>query len=317
MKWNKRVYGVIGISSIMSNWNADFSHRPKTTINGDIFGSDKALKYPMKRMWENAGEKVLAIKSYIIPEATGAGKEKNKLQPRDLQERYEYIFGKIDKDTPSKEVLKNLFCAVDVMNFGTTFAVPGQNISITGAVQIGQGYNRYKDADIHTQDILSPYRNSNEKSEDNTTSSLGTKIVTDEAHYFYPFSVNPQNYRDYEKLGIEGFEGYSQEAYLLFKKAALISATAFNTNSKAGCENEFTLFIECKDDSEIYLPSLDEYIEFIKGKDEGKNTISLEWLGKLVENKRDDIDGIEIYYNSVTTELNIPQGMDVKIKNLY
>ena len=27
----KRVYGVLGISSIMANWNADFSGYPKTT----------------------------------------------------------------------------------------------------------------------------------------------------------------------------------------------------------------------------------------------------------------------------------------------
>lgn len=59
---NKRVYGVLGISSIMANWNADFTGYPKTTSNGDIFGSDKAFKYPMKKMWENSGEKVLYIK---------------------------------------------------------------------------------------------------------------------------------------------------------------------------------------------------------------------------------------------------------------
>ena len=34
---DKRVYGVLGVSSIMANWNADFSGYPKTTSNGDIF----------------------------------------------------------------------------------------------------------------------------------------------------------------------------------------------------------------------------------------------------------------------------------------
>ena len=58
-----RVYGVIGIRALMSNWNADFTGRPKSTGNGDIFGSDKALKFPMKKMWEKSGEKVLYIKS--------------------------------------------------------------------------------------------------------------------------------------------------------------------------------------------------------------------------------------------------------------
>ena len=64
MIMKNRVYGVVGIKSIMSNWNADFSGRPKTTSNGDIFGSDKAFKYPIKRMWQAEGEKVLYIKSY-------------------------------------------------------------------------------------------------------------------------------------------------------------------------------------------------------------------------------------------------------------
>lgn len=46
---NKRVYGILGISSIMGNWNADFSGYPKSTTDGNVFGSDKALKYPMKK----------------------------------------------------------------------------------------------------------------------------------------------------------------------------------------------------------------------------------------------------------------------------
>ena len=52
---DKRVYGVLGVSSIMANWNADFSGYPKTTSNGDIFGSDKAFKHPMKENVEGSG----------------------------------------------------------------------------------------------------------------------------------------------------------------------------------------------------------------------------------------------------------------------
>ena len=46
----KRVYGILGISSIMANWNADFSGNPKSISDGRIFGSDKAFKYPMKKL---------------------------------------------------------------------------------------------------------------------------------------------------------------------------------------------------------------------------------------------------------------------------
>ena len=88
---NKRVYGVLGISAIMANWNADFTGYPKMTSDGNIFGSDKALKYPMKKMWDNEGEKVLYIKSYDW-EIDSKTKEKQ-MNPRSLGERYIHIFG--------------------------------------------------------------------------------------------------------------------------------------------------------------------------------------------------------------------------------
>ena len=82
-----RVYGVIGIKAKMANWNADFTGRPKSTSNGDIFGSDKALKYPMKKMWENEGKKVLFIKSWKD--------EKGAIVPKQLAERYTYLLEKL------------------------------------------------------------------------------------------------------------------------------------------------------------------------------------------------------------------------------
>ena len=86
---DKRVYGVIGILSKMANWNADFTGYPKTTSDGETFGSDKALKYPMKKMWENQGKKVLYIKSMKFSETK---KKEVVLVPRSLKERYEKIF---------------------------------------------------------------------------------------------------------------------------------------------------------------------------------------------------------------------------------
>jgi CRISPR-associated protein Csh2 len=304
MKLLNRVYGVAAIRSIMANWNADFNARPKTISNGDIFGSDKAFKYPIKRMWLANGEKVLAIKTYKIDNKKDkkTGEAIEKLQPRDLQERYVQIFNTdLDDKTSSKEVLRNLFSAIDVMNFGATFAIEKQNISITGAVQIGQGFNKYEEAQIESQEILSPYRNSNEDKEDATASTLGSKIVTNEAHYFYPFSINPANYQEYAELGIEGFDGYTKEAYQKFKQGCLVAATAFNTNSKSGCENEFALFVVCKPAVNLYLPNLDRYVDFVKGEE--KNTIGLTRLAELLKNHAASIEGIEVYYNPLDTEL--------------
>lgn len=298
---NKRVYGVLGISSIMANWNADFSGYPKTTSDGETFGSDKALKYPMKKMWDNEGKKVLYIKSMRFSE--GKKGEDITLIPRTLKERYEFLFQVKDlkncKDI--KEVLRNLMSAVDVKNFGATFAESGANISITGAVQIGQGFNKYEGTNPEEQQILSPFRDANDNKEEAKNSTLGTKIVSNEAHYFYPFVINPMAYKELTELGVT--EGYTEEDYQNFRRTAIVSATSFATNSKVGCENEFALFVETKADT--YLPSLSEYVSFEKS--EKKNKIILS-CGEFFDQMGDDIKRIDIYYNPHTTELKgIPQ----------
>jgi len=281
----KRVYGVIGIKAKMANWNADFTGRPKSTSNGDIFGSDKALKYPMKKMWENEGKNILFIKSWK--------EEKNSVVPRKLADRYTLLFGEINKKTDTKEVMKNLFSATDVKNLGATFAEEGQNISITGAVQFGQGFNKFDDTNIEVQDILSPFADSTK--EDAKQSTLGTKITVDEAHYFYGFSINPKAYDEYKHI-LDKFDGYTEADYQEFKKVALTSATAYSTNSKFGCENEFALFVECKND-ECYLPDLSDYIKF----DSQNRSIDLSELEELVKDK---YEKVEVYYNPFKLEVS-------------
>ena len=295
---DKRVYGVLGISSIMANWNADFSGYPKTTSDGETFGSDKALKYPMKKMWDNEGKKVLYIKSMRLSDKNKKGEVL--LIPNTLKERYEALFGAMKDCSNMGEVLANLMKAVDVKNFGATFAESGNNIAITGAVQIGQGFNKYSGTNPEEQQILSPFRVENDKS-DKKNSTLGTKIVSNEAHYFYPFVINPLAYKELVELGVT--EGYTEEDYHNFRRTALVSATSFATNSKIGCENEFALFVETRLDA--YLPNLSEYIGFDKA--DGKNMIELQCsdlLGKLSES----IQKIDIYYNPHTTVLKgIPE----------
>ncbi len=281
----KRVYGIIGIKAKMANWNADFTGRPKSTSDGSIFGSDKALKYPIKKMWENEGRNVLYIKSWKELESKKKD-EGNSLVPNTLSDRYNKFFKEIDKTTNTKDVLQNLFSCIDVKNFGATFAEEKQNISITGAVQFGQGFNKFEDTNVEIQDILSPFADSTK--EDAKQSTLGTKITVDEAHYFYGFSINPKAYEEYKNM-IDGFEGYTSKDYEEFKKVAKVSATAYNTNSKFGCENEFALFVECNDD-ECYLPDLSDYIKF----DSDKRSIDLSDIESMIEGK---YEKVEIFYN--------------------
>lgn len=250
-------------------------------------------------MWNEQGEKVLYIKSLKLQENK---KGETEIIPRSLKERYEYIFNVEDlkKVKDRKMVLINLFKAIDVKNFGATFAEEGNNISITGAVQIGQGFNKYDGTNAEEQQILSPFRDASSKSdktkdkEEAKATTLGTKIVSNEAHYFYPFTINPAVYDEYKKLGVT--EGYTENDYQRFKETALIAATSFSTNAKIGCENEFALFVETEKD--LYLPDLSQYITF--KKDDKKNIINM-GCDEIINKLNHRIKNIEIYYNPYTT----------------
>jgi len=291
MKKNNRVYGICGVRSVNSNWNAAFDGNPKTTINGTIYGSDKALKYAIRNYWNENKEKVLYFKSLKIDNKTG------EFGLNDLEERYEQLFGHHLNDKKTKDdkslIYKNLFNALDVENFGATFASKNCNISLTGAVQIGQGINKYEDTNIEVQDILSPFRNSNEKSEESLQGSIGKKIMVDEAHYFYGFSVNPYSYNDISKL--IGVEVYTEEAYEKLKEAMLYAVNNLNTCNKYGCDNEFTLFVNMKENSRATLKDLAQNIKFYK--DGAMNVIDLTGLDFLNDNE--NIESIEIYNDSL------------------
>jgi CRISPR-associated protein Csh2 len=77
--------------------------------------------------------------------------------------------------------------------------------------------------------------------------------------------------------------------YEEFKKVAKHSATAYSTNSKFGCENEFAIFVECKDD-ECYLPDLSDYVEF----DSQARSIDLTKLESLIDGRAQKV---EVFYN--------------------
>lgn len=286
-RMKKRVYGIIGVSSLMSNWNADFTGNPKSTLDGRIFGSDKALKYSFRKLWNDQGRKVLYFKTL----------KKDNLQLMELDEKYEELFGEGEKSGSKKAkgdkeliVLSNLFNTVDGKQFGITFpSKKYSQFSVTGAVQIKQGFNFYKNT-VNIQDVLSPFKNSNNKDADN--SSIGKMIFTDETHYFYPFIINPMAYKEYEKLGLTN--GYTEEDYKLFKETALKSVTALNSASKFGCSNEFALFIET--DEFLDMPVIDRFLSYEKRTNESKAKIKFN-LNSVLELYKKDIKKVEVYYN--------------------
>lgn len=303
MKKNNRVYGVVGIGCKMSMWNADMSLNARRTVDGLIFGSDKALKFAIKDLWDKEGERVLAIKH-----------RDDDYRLLNLKEIYETEFkenlpSKKDKDGNVK-VLKNILQCIDIRNFGATFAVGDVNLGLTGVCQVGQGLNKWENTMTEVIDIISPYVNS---AKEGNATSIGTKTIVNEAHYFYPVTINPSNYDNL--IGIADYEGYQEEDYEKLKKALLVCATALETNSKTGCENEFSLFIECKENSELYLANLDDYIDMYE--DEKDKVIDVTRLQNLLKDKKEEIDTIEIYYNPHKLKLKYDLDSKLVLKDMF
>jgi CRISPR/Cas system type I-B associated protein Csh2 (Cas7 group RAMP superfamily) len=90
--YNNRVFGCAIVKSITSNYNADFSHQPRTLPDGTVFATDKAFKYTIRNFWNDfyTSDKVLFYKSVDA-----------KLQPRTLDERYLDLFNQFNETNTS------------------------------------------------------------------------------------------------------------------------------------------------------------------------------------------------------------------------
>ncbi|AJD29328.1 type I CRISPR-associated protein Cas7 [Clostridium botulinum] len=300
---NKKVYGLLGVTAVRSNYNADFSSHPRTSATGEFIATDKTFKYACRKYWTLDKEKVLAFSNL-----------NDNLNPMTLQEKYEYLFNTtIDKKTTKPiDVLSNLFSCLDVLNFGATFAISKLNFSINGAVQIQQGKNVYEYAKAEKLSLLTPYRNPKDKddgSEKGRTTTAEQHIL-DRAEFIYPFSINPENYDEYVGL-VPNFNGYTEDAYIKFKEAARVGVTSLNTCSKAGCENNFALFIELKDSSKAYLPNLSSYLKY---DFDSINIFDLTNIfTELLEEIKEEVEKVEVYYNKYLSDIVIPN-TDIKVE---
>jgi CRISPR/Cas system type I-B associated protein Csh2 (Cas7 group RAMP superfamily) len=197
--------------------------------------------------------------------------------------------------------LKDLLSCLDVRLFGATYA--GQtNISIHGTCQITHGLNKFTENVIYTEQIMSPFKNSNEASTDSTMTTLGNQSRLQEGHYVHHFSVNPKNIE--EDVKRTSSEGLTTEDIKKLKEGLLNGVTYYDSAAKAGTENEFLLWIQLKPESKIVLPSFVSLIDINEDKE-----IDLSKVSALLSEERikSEIEKIEIYYNKANTKvLNEP-----------
>lgn len=299
--FKNRVFGCVVIKSVNSNYNADFSHQPRTLPDGTVYATDKALKYSVrnyiKKNWSD--EKVFYFKSL-----------NEDMQPRDLEQSYIQYFGEFPKAEKKdaikarKVILENLLKCIDVRLFGGTFARGSSNLSLHGTTQITHSMNRFVEGIIYSEQISSPFRNSNDKSTDSIQTSLGTQFKLKEGHYVHHFSVNPRNLDEMAALVENG--GLQVNDIDKLKEALRCGVTFYDSSAKAGTENEALLWVQLKAGSKLVLPSFVELVEVNNDREINFSKIK-ELLSK--DAIKDEIEKIEVYYNKgITKVVNLPVG---------
>ncbi|MDI6804787.1 MAG: type I CRISPR-associated protein Cas7 [Bacteroidota bacterium] len=87
-EFKNRVFGCVILKSINSNFNADFTHHPRTLPDGVVYSTDKALKYAVKDYFRKHlnDNRLFYVKRFD-----------DKMNPKTLNETYKDIFGNYPK----------------------------------------------------------------------------------------------------------------------------------------------------------------------------------------------------------------------------
>ncbi|MFW5879537.1 MAG: type I CRISPR-associated protein Cas7 [bacterium] len=313
-QFNNRCFGAVIVKSVNSNWNADFTHSPRTLPDGTIYATDKALKYAIRDYirTNHPDEKVFFFKR-LNQEA----------KPVTLEENYNYMFGELNKpdkkeeETARKDVIGKLLSCIDIRMFGATFAAKNYNFSIHGSVQVNHAVDRLGEFEVYAEQIMSPFRNPSEAKAGSDQSTLGSQTNLKEGHYVYHFSINPANLNDlYELLGDEVNKLSDGDIKKLID-AMNRSVTLLDSSRKIGSENEATIFVKLKEGSKIVLPSFTDLIDIEKNGDSKKRKINLKDLDAQLESARDEIEEAVIYHNPLLTEIDgISGNVTYKVLNI-
>jgi len=291
-QFKNRVFGCVIVKSINSNYNADFSHQPRTLPNGVVYATDKALKYAVRHYIRDIyANKIVEKESktkilyYTRKNETG--------NPLTLDNTFKFFFKefptKVDKKGKSsidkEEMLKQLLSFWDVRVFGCTYA--GEtNISIHGTAQINHGINIWKENNIFSEQIKSAFADG----EDAEMTTLGRQSKLQEGHYLHHFSVNPKNLDG--KIHDVSLETDDVEK---LKEGFRKGVTYYDSASKAGTDNEFLLWVKLNETSKTVLPNFTNLLKLDKNT-QGKIEIDLTDFTTVFEKNKTEIETVEIYY---------------------
>jgi len=279
--------GVVVVNAKNASFNAGFDGLPRRLPTGRIFATDKALKYCI-REYLSKDEPVFVQRTKEFHEIKDKAVVQRYLT---LRENYCKKCGKENIPKDERAIIDDLKQFIDIRLFGVVFAVDS-NISITGPCQINYGINRFEGSNIFSSEILSPYRNPNEKSKDAQQTTIGEESRADDVYYVYDICLNMNSA---EKQGIE----IAKNDIDKLKNALKYSVGEVTSTTMFGCETVSMLWFENKDDQ--IFNNLNSLVEVYES--DGGVIVDYSKVTKLVEGNINN-DLLEQYTNKVKNILS-------------
>lgn len=281
--------GIFVTETILGNPNGDFVDNSPRNIDGNVFTTDKCIKYNIRNYihsnYENIKENENMV--FFYPRLQENAKlYESKFLTRD--QVFDKYFNKKFED-----VLEN---AVDVKMFGGTFSLKKDPKQIYGPIQISYGLD-INDAQIKKLQIGAPFTNK-EKDKQKT---IGTESIVDDAIITYDIIINPNNYP----------ELLSENNLKLFKEALWYGTNSRKTTSKK-TDAKLLILIKFKNEKDTIksfnIGELKETIS-IKNKNErlnhGKIVFDTTNLIKKLETYEEYIDSIDIYRDENEVDIQL------------
>lgn len=274
---NRSYNGLLIVKAKNGNFNAGFDGNPRTLPNGTIFATDKALKYCLREYLALFKDESVFVR------------RNRQIKKDEKKDQYHYSYQTLEENFSTKlkelqnkglfgdlkekileeradKVLEILRSFVDVRLFGIVFsAIKGQNISLTGPVQISYGVNKLDESSIYPVQILSPYKNPNDKSKESKQTTIGEETKADEVYYVYNISVNSTNAKQTHM---------TEDDLRILKEALIMSVDPITSCTKYGCESIALVWLNNKNN--IVLNNLDDFVKI--EKDDGEVILKTESL---------------------------------------
>lgn len=278
--------GIYVTETILGNPNGDFVDNSPRNFDGNVFTTDKCIKYNVRKYIhetiEDLDEKENIV--FFFPRLTeDANEEDNKFKTRD--DVFDLLFKDYDSFEEKFDALKDN--SPDVRMFGGTFSFRNSDSKqIYGPIQLSYGVD-INDAQIKRLQIGAPFATESGKQKTN-----GSEAVVDDAIITYDITVNPKNHPD---LLLES-------DLELFKKALWYGTNARKSTSKK-TDSKLLILIKFNDaDTVLNIGELKELIKVsnIKKHKLGEEEIKLDCnkLFKKLNRYLEFIGSIEFIYDS-------------------